>query len=120
MEYQISVKLDEAQNEMIDRLAEKHDCSRAEAVRKAIHAAAENDDVAPQIDRKIDTIGETSIEILRLLQEHSEQSSAQIKNTRFWVQQSMFLARSLCEKFGTRESAIALMEEQLKKEEAPK
>lgn len=72
MEYQISVKLDEEQNQMIDRLAERHDCSRAEAVRKAIQLAAESDKLDPQLADKIDVINESITELLRLTQNHAE------------------------------------------------
>lgn len=117
MEYQISVKLDEEQNQAIDRLAERHDCSRAEAVRKAVQFAANSDNSAPQVETKIDAIGETSVEILRLLQQHSQQSADAIKNTRLWAQQCMFFGKALALKFEVREQALAMMKEQLKKEE---
>ena len=113
MEYQINIKLDEVQNQMIDRLAERHDCSRAEAVRKAVQLVAEADGTAPQLEAKIDAIGETTIEILRLLQQHAEQSVAAIVDTRSWVQRSMFFGRALATKFEVRQKAINLMKEQM-------
>jgi len=88
MENQISVKLSSDQNLIVGQLAEKFRCSRAEAVRKAIELAS--DDSSHHLEAKIDELQSSSIEILRLLQRHSDQSSATSKNIRLWVQQAVF------------------------------
>jgi len=40
MEYQISVKLDDQTNDQIDALSKRFECSRAEAVRRAVSRTA--------------------------------------------------------------------------------
>lgn len=119
----LSLKITDDEQAILEQLTAKYECSKSEAVRRAIRLAAGGKTLqteassAPQFETKIDAIGETTVEILRLLQQHTQQSSESIKNTRLWAQQSMFFGKALALRFEVREQALAMMKEQLKKEE---
>lgn len=119
----VSAKLSDEETVMLDLLAERFECSKSDVLRRAIIFLSQRMDRADEApepqpsERKIDAIGETTVEILRLLQQHSQQSADAIKSTRIWAQQSMFFGKALALKFEVREQALAMMKEQLKKEE---
>ena len=110
MEYQISVKLDETQNEMIDRLAERYDCNRAEAVRKAVQLAAESGSSAPQLEAKIDAINDSIIELLRLTIDHSGAALDMSKRNLKTSAQAAIYGANIALQLGVRESALQSFE----------
>lgn len=71
MEYQVNLKLNDELNEIVDGIAERRGCSRAEACRWAIEQAANSASpaagISPHVESQIEAIGEATVEVLRLL-----------------------------------------------------